>query len=664
MGSDAEEEPPPAPSLFALTTRELEADAVAASNKAAGLAALRQPGVSTALRTAMHITGNREVLPPAPIRSWLAEQYIHQRIAVDQHTASAVLYEAFSQSQVYILRNFPGTLPATYSSVTAAVSRPPSEEERVYSYNSNGCHVHYVLKTLLDDTPATQQGRDWWRNINLLPTTGKLDGMGSDQLWSFVSRRSGSLLHIDDADGTCSQLLGKKLWVLVDREEAARQHLVPVDADVMRDAPAGTHRFSSWQQCNSFQWCILHEGDTIATPRDRLHAVFCIGDVDSVSAGVYCWIAGTPSPFLINQEPRKRKLPPPPPPVPPDRLPIIPPRSTRQPLQPMARAALATLIADRQPVAIAAAKVGTSASSAQRWSKRARTTPSVADAPRSGRPRKTDEEEDVEIVEMAENEPFLSNHSIHQKLQLPVSNNTIQQRLDEAGLPSCIAAHKRHYTEAQRRARLSFANGYKHWTDADWEMVIFADQKTFEGAGRKRQQRVHRPPGHRFDPLYTKHRRLFVPSIHATCCICARGPGCCAVYDGKLDGKMLKNMLDRTIMQTARDYYDVERAERWWLLHDNSPVFKSGIVQTWVHNKGIQMIDFPPYSPDINIIENFWPRVSDVMDKAHARTPEAVEAAFNDAWNNIPLEHYITYAHSMPDRIAAIIEAKGDATKY
>jgi len=245
-----------------------------------------------------------------------------------------------------------------------------------------------------------------------------------------------------------------------------------------------------------------------------------------------------------------------------------------------------------------------------------------------------------------------------------VSDNTVGHRLDEAGLPSCIAAEKWHYTDEQRRARLSFANGYRHWTAADWESVIFADQKTFEGAGRERQQRVRRPDGHRFDEKYTRHRALFTPSIHVCACLCSRGPGRCAVYEGKLDGQMLKNMLDRTILQTARDYYAVDRAERWWFLHGNSPIFKSGIVQRWVHNKGIQLIDFPPYSPDINIIENFWPRVCALMDNAHARTPEAVEAAFHDAWNDIPLDLYIDYAHSMPHRIAAIIEANGDATKY
>src|SRR5438045_2226481 len=82
-----------------------------------------------------------------------------------------------------------------------------------------------------------------------------------------------------------------------------------------------------------------------------------------------------------------------------------------------------------------------------------------------------------------------------------------------------------------------------------------------------------------------------------------------AIYKGKLDGPALKGLLDRIVVQTAQDYYDVEHAERWWLLHDNSPQFKSGVVQRWVHGRGIQMIDFPACSPDVNIIENLWPRV-------------------------------------------------------
>jgi hypothetical protein len=33
----------------------------------------------------------------------------------------------------------------------------------------------------------------------------------------------------------------------------------------------------------------------------------------------------------------------------------------------------------------------------------------------------------------------------------------------------------------------------------------------------------------------------------------------------------------------------------WWFLHDNDPKRTSGLVQIWLFNNGIQLIDVPPY---------------------------------------------------------------------
>jgi hypothetical protein len=127
---------------------------------------------------------------------------------------------------------------------------------------------------------------------------------------------------------------------------------------------------------------------------------------------------------------------------------------------------------------------------------------------------------------------------------------------------------------------------------------------------------------------------------------------------------MLQKMLKETVIQTAKDYYDVDRAERWWFLHDNSPPFKSGIVQTWLYNKCVHVLEWPPNSPDLNPIENIWPRVAAIMDKMHPKTDQEVEEAFLDAWQQIPLDVWTDYAPSMPERIRAVIDANGDSTKY
>src|ERR1700710_1607794 len=50
---------------------------------------------------------------------------------------------------------------------------------------------------------------------------------------------------------------------------------------------------------------------------------------------------------------------------------------------------------------------------------------------------------------------------------------------------------------------------------------------------------------------------------------------------------------------TTRVYssYNSLRAPPWWFQHDNSPPFDSKVCNTWIHNKGILKLQFPPCSP-------------------------------------------------------------------
>ena len=330
----------------------------------------------------------------------------------------------------------------------------------------------------------------------------------------------------------------------------------------------------------------------------------------------------------------------------------------------LGRAAAAALRADGQSTADVAAKLGTTAPTVRKWAKRARDTGDVSDSPRSGRPRKTSAGQDAAIVAASQRNHFASTAAIRNELQLNVSVDTVSRRFDEAGLPSRIAANKRHYTTEERRKRLSFARGYENWNEDQWEHVIFSDEKTFEGEGRKRQQRVRRPAGHRFDPAYSRHTVTFAPSHHVFACFCARGPGYAHAYKGTLDGKAMCKLVRDCVLPTAADYYDSRVPELWWLMHDNSPPFNSPEVRKLRHDKYIQKMEFPANSPDINPIENLWPRVQAMVDELHPTTAEAVADAFCECWPKMDLDMLNEYAQSMPERIAAVIEAEGDATDY
>jgi hypothetical protein len=52
------------------------------------------------------------------------------------------------------------------------------------------------------------------------------------------------------------------------------------------------------------------------------------------------------------------------------------------------------------------------------------------------------------------------------------------------------------------------------------------------------------------------------------------------------------------------------------------------------------------------------------MDKRQAKTDEEVEDAFIESWTELPLDLFTPLAQSMPDRLQAVIDANGEATKY
>jgi hypothetical protein len=86
-----------------------------------------------------------------------------------------------------------------------------------------------------------------------------------------------------------------------------------------------------------------------------------------------------------------------------------------------------------------------------------------------------------------------------------------------------------------------------------------------------------------------------------------------AMYEGSLDGVGLRDIMRDYLLPTAEEHFG--HNAQWWLLHDNDPGrHKSIVVRTWMHNKYVRPLDFPPYSPDLNAIENPWADVKKRME--------------------------------------------------
>jgi transposase len=311
-----------------------------------------------------------------------------------------------------------------------------------------------------------------------------------------------------------------------------------------------------------------------------------------------------------------------------------------------------------------ATEVACDVRSVRHWIEHYQQHGNVDDLRRSGRKRKTTAEQDASIVQQAKRTKFTTPRRIKRKLGLDVSSRTIDRRLIEVGLFGRVARHKKKFSEEEIRKRLSFAEGYKNWTAADWMRVEFADEKIFWGEGFWGQVFVRRPKGEALNPDYCVDEDPHPTKVSAWACFSGHGLGYMYIFNENMDAKMLQGILGTHLIESAELHFDIEHAERWWFLQDNAPQHKSVLVRTWLFNNGIQCIDFPPYSPDLNPIENLWADLARRVEQFQCDTMEELQDIVAEEWKKTPKKLLRTLARSMPERCQAVIDAKGDHTRF
>ena len=73
---------------------------------------------------------------------------------------------------------------------------------------------------------------------------------------------------------------------------------------------------------------------------------------------------------------------------------------------------------------------------------------------------------------------------------------------------------------------------------------------------------------------------------------------------------------------------------------DNAPAHKSAETSTWFLENGVDVLDnWPPNSPDLNIIENMWSILKGRVAKRHPKTFEDLETFAFEEFNAIPDEY-------------------------
>ena len=209
---------------------------------------------------------------------------------------------------------------------------------------------------------------------------------------------------------------------------------------------------------------------------------------------------------------------------------------------------------------------------------------------------------------------------------------------------------------------LTWAIKYVKKPDTFWKRVIFTDESTIQGNPNKQKAWVTDKIS-----LHSIEKDRWQPSILCWGTISYEGTSMLGCIFGTVKAdvyfKMLKRRLLRNLAALSPKSKKGAHMERLIYQHDGASSRTVKDVMDYFKEKDIEVLEWPPKSPDLNLIENIWAELKRRLKRSYERREDLVEDIYN-CWNSISVDFVQKIYMSMNDRILAVIAAEGGPTKY
>ena len=205
------------------------------------------------------------------------------------------------------------------------------------------------------------------------------------------------------------------------------------------------------------------------------------------------------------------------------------------------------------------------------------------------------------------------------------------------------------------------------WTVRNhWKKVIFSDETKIE-IGNNRKVYVWRKVDERLRPecngLYQGRNYKTKFSVMFWGCISYYGVGTLTPVVGNLNSEKYINILDDNLWPGIAQHFPTSH---YIFQEDNAPCHVSRRTNQWKTENDIPTLEWPPQSPDLNIIENVWKVIKTKIQRRidDIRNAEDLKTVVAEIWTSLQLHYIRSLYDSLPRRLRVVLRARGNITKY
>lgn len=187
------------------------------------------------------------------------------------------------------------------------------------------------------------------------------------------------------------------------------------------------------------------------------------------------------------------------------------------------------------------------------------------------------------------------------------------------------------------------------------------DETTFT-LGGYHHRLINCRKGEQWKPNHLGHCKTHGEKVHAWGCFSYNGVGALELFHENLKKEkmlsILQNHLGPSIDRLGYSF------NFFFILQDNDRKHRSVIVQEWLNNNHISQVEIPPYSPDLNPIENL---ISVWKSRVYQRCPTTMDELklfIREEWEGIDKRIIENLVKSMPNRCKTILENDGHRVGY